>query len=81
MKRHWPNQAVKTMCPCPFRHPITHTLNSDDFPESDNAQGYQVYQCDDCGAYWGCRHQHQPGTGSDNRWKKFTGFDDIKRHC
>lgn len=59
-----------------------HPANSIDWSGGGEYQGYVVYRCDDCGSYWGCRHQHDPGTGADDRWHEFGVVDPatIKRH-
>ena len=61
---------------------ITHPENtSDTSAHSPSTQGYQVYKCERCGEYWGCRYQWDQGSGSDNRWKAFgKNQDDIRRH-
>ena len=54
---------------------------SDGAARSPSSQGYQVYRCEICGEYWGCRYQWDPGSGSDDRWKSFgKNPDDVRRH-
>lgn len=61
---------------------VKHPENtSDAAAKSPNSQGYNVYRCEICGEYWGCRYQWDPGTGSDNRWKAFgKNPDNVRRH-
>jgi hypothetical protein len=59
---------------------VDHEENAVDWAERGSTQSYQVYKCP-CGAYWGCRHQYDEGTGHDDRWHRF-GFniEEVKRH-
>jgi len=67
-----------------FKHlkTIKHSENtSDNSALSPSSQGYQVYVCEVCGEYWGCRYQWDPGSGSDDRWKAFgKNPGDVRRH-
>lgn len=60
--------------------PIDHPANSVDW-NGYSSQGYQVYRCTECGDYWGCRYQYDPGTGADDRWHRFgPDINLVKRH-
>ena len=61
--------------------PVDHPENSIDHEYSYSSQSYKVYKCDICGEYWGCRHQWDAGSGSDDKWKAF-GKDpnNVRRH-
>lgn len=67
-----------------FKHlsPVNHPDNgSDKSALRPSSQGYQVYVCEVCGEYWGCRYQWDPGSGSDDRWKSFgKNPGDVRRH-
>ena len=67
---------------CSHLKPVDHPENgSDGAARSPNSQGYQVYRCEICGEYWGCRYQWDPGSGSDDRWKAFgKNPGDVRRH-
>lgn len=61
---------------------VEHEANTTDWRDGGSSQGYMVYVCSVCGDYWGCRHQYDPGTGSDDRWHRFGAVDpkSIARH-
>jgi thymidylate synthase (FAD) len=50
---------------------VNSQANSVDWRSASSSQSYQVYRCLYCGDYWGCRHQYDAGTGSDDRWHRF----------
>lgn len=59
---------------------VDHPVNAVDW-RNYSSQGYQVYRCKECGDYWGCRYQYDPGTGQDDRWHRFgPNLSDVKRH-
>jgi len=61
--------------------PIKHEVNSIDYESDFGRQGYQVFRCEMCGAYWGERYQYDAGTGSDDDWFCFgRDLDKVKRH-
>ena len=39
-----------------------------------STEGITLRRCSVCGEYWAYRHQHDPGTGSDD-WAKRLGFN------
>lgn len=57
-----------------------HPANSKDWNQSWSTQGYEVFQCENCGDYWGCRYQYDAGTGHDDRWHRFGQSPNFKRH-
>lgn len=59
---------------------LSHPDNSVDWDRPGSRQGYQFYQCLTCGAVYGCRHQFDASTGSDDRWHRFKAGEEIKRH-
>lgn len=67
-------------CQCEFKKTVEHLANREDWAIPGSEQGYQVYQCNECGDYWGCRYQWDAGTGSDNRWHRFGQSPNFKRH-
>ena len=62
---------------------IDHPVNNVDWDtQGISRQGYQVFRCSMCGAYWGERFQYDSGTGSDDDWFCFgRDVQEVKRHC
>lgn len=68
------------VCECEDMEKVDHPANRVDWEIPGSMQGYQVYQCPECGDYWGCRYQWDAGTGSDDRWHRFGPSSNFKRH-
>jgi len=76
-------KEVNTPCTCDqgTLKRIEHPANCVDWENADSSQGYVVWQCSECGCYWGERYQFDAGTGSDDRWHNFgKNIEDVKRH-
>ncbi len=58
---------------------IEHPANTPDDIVDGKYEYYQVFWCEECGSYEGCRFQFHPGTGSDDHWIVF-GKDAGKIH-
>lgn len=61
---------------------INSPVNSNDWESGGSSQGYVVFRCKECGDIWGCRYQYDPGTGHDDKWKRFGEVDpaSVRRH-
>lgn len=59
---------------------VDHSENRTDWDNPSSSQGYQIYQCAECGDYWGCRYQWDAGTGNDDRWHRFGSSPIFRRH-
>ena len=59
---------------------VDHPANTVDWKVPGSSQGYQIYQCQECGDYWGCRYQWDAGTGLDDKWHRFGPSSDFRRH-
>lgn len=68
------------ICPERSLKKIDHPLNRVDWRQPYSSQGYQMYQCEDCGALWGCRYQYDSGTGADDHWHRFEVGEEVRRH-
>jgi hypothetical protein len=76
------HQGVLGECDRRDLRQVEHPANTTEWDTPYSMQGYQVYICLRCRSYWGCRHQFDEGTGSDDRWHRFGRIDPmtIKRH-
>lgn len=59
---------------------VDHPATTKDWDIPGSSQGYLVYQCQECGDYWGCRYQYDSGTGQDDSWHRFGPSSNFKRH-
>lgn len=61
---------------------VASPANSEDWNQPGSVQGYQVYECMECGDVWGLRYQWDAGTGDDDNWKRFGAIHPsrVKRH-